>query len=413
MNTIAVKDELLDAQTLRAAGISAYGGADVGECIATARRVRGTDLTSWYDEWTATARRTEQLAARCAAAGQRESAKGAYFRASTYYRTAGVMLLGAPIDPRLVASNTEQTRAFRDGAALLDNPPEIVPVPYENTSLPGYFFAVDQTGTPRPTVILLGGYDGTADELYFVNGAAALARGYNVLAFDGPGQGSALVQQQLPLRPDWDHVITPVVDYLIDRPDVDAQRIVLIGMSLGAHLAPRAAAGEHRLSAVIADCGSYDVFAAALERMPSFLAAGFRERRPRATKLVARILRKVAAKPTAGWALRRGQLVHGVDGPLGYLDALRDYTLKPYAPKIECPTLVCNADSDDISASAPQLVAALTCEHDFITFTAADGADDHCEAGARTLYHALTFDWLDRRLLPEPQPVTTNMAEVD
>jgi hypothetical protein len=150
-----------------------------------------------------------------------------------------------------------------------------------------------------------------------------------------------------------------------------------------------------------------------LERMPSFLAAGFRERRPRATKLVARILRKVAAKPTAGWALRRGQLVHGVDGPLGYLDALRDYTLEPYAPKIECPTLVCNADGDDISASAPQLVAGLTCEHDFITFTAADGADDHCEAGARTLYHALTFDWLDRRLLPEPQPVTTNMAEVD
>ena len=40
-------------------------------------------------------------------------------------------------------------------------------------------------------MVLTGGYDGTAEELYFWNGAAALARGYNVFAFDGPGQGAA------------------------------------------------------------------------------------------------------------------------------------------------------------------------------------------------------------------------------
>ena len=62
-------------------------------------------------------------------------------------------------------------------------------IPYAGTTLPGYFFRAGPEPDPRPTVILTGGYDGTAEELYFSNGAAALARGYNVLAFDGPGQG--------------------------------------------------------------------------------------------------------------------------------------------------------------------------------------------------------------------------------
>lgn len=397
----AVKDELLDAQTLRAAGTAAYGGADIGECLATARRVRGTDLSSWYDEWSGTARRAEQLAERSLAEGRRESARLAFFRASTYYRTAGGMLLGAPVDPRLIESDAAQTKAFRAGAALLAVPPETIAIPYEDTSLPGYFFTVDASGAARPTVVLLGGYDGTSEELYFLNGAAALARGYNVLAFDGPGQGAALLEQGLLLRPDWDKVIGPVLDYATARTDVDATRIALIGLSLGAHLGPRAAADESRLAALIADCGSYDLFAAALERMPGPLARGFRNRSPRATKLVARILATVAAKPTAGWALRRGQLVHGVDNPTAYLECLRDFTLAPYASKIACPTLVCSAAGDDISASAGQLVDGLTCEHEHLVFTDSDGAADHCAAGARVLYHALTFGWLDRHLQPQ------------
>ena len=151
------------------------------------------------------------------------------------------MLLGQPLDARLVESYARQTNVFRSGAALLATPPEILQIPYESTTLPGYFFRPGPENQPRPTVILTGGYDGTAEELYFSNGAAALARGYNVLAFDGPGQGTALVGQGLVMRPDWEAVITPVVDYLHTRPDVDPAKVALIGLSLGAYLAPRAA----------------------------------------------------------------------------------------------------------------------------------------------------------------------------
>ena len=72
---------------------------------------------------------------------------------------------------------------------------------------PGTSSGVDDDRRPRATVILTGGYDGTVEELYFFNGAAALARGYNVLAFDGPGQGAALLQRGLTLRADWENVV--------------------------------------------------------------------------------------------------------------------------------------------------------------------------------------------------------------
>jgi hypothetical protein len=86
--------------------------------------------------------------------------------------------------------------------------------------------------------------------------------------------------------------------------------------------------------------------------------------------------------------------------PLEYLDTLREFTLRDRAERINCPTWVCNAENDDIGASAPELVAHLQCEHEFVQFKASDGAGDHCEAGARVLYHATSFDWLDAILQP-------------
>ena len=114
------------------------------------------------------------------------------------------------------------------------------------------------------------------------------------------------------------------------------------------------------------------------------------------------ILQTLEARPTAGWALRRGQLVHGADDPVECLLALRDYSLRGRTEMITCPTFVCNAEGDDISTSAPRLFESLTVEKEFVRFRAVDGAGDHCEAVARTLYHATSFGWLDQVLQPRP-----------
>ncbi len=79
MTHLVVKDELLDAQTLRAVGVAPYGGADIGECLAAAMAVRGTDLASWHEAWSSTAATVLALAESEAAAGRTQSARLAFF----------------------------------------------------------------------------------------------------------------------------------------------------------------------------------------------------------------------------------------------------------------------------------------------------------------------------------------------
>lgn len=398
-----MKDELFEAQLLRTLGYAPYGGADAGECLAVAGRVSGSDLASWHDAWTAAATRLTAAAAASAAAGQVASARSAFFRAANYFRTAGIFALGAPlspglVDPRLTEAHRREVESFRRGAALLALPPEIVAIPYEGSFLPAYYFPAAADGATRATVILTNGYDGTAEELYFANGAAALERGYNVLAFDGPGQGAMIIDRGVPLRPDWENVITPVVDYLLTRPDVDQDRIALIGLSLGGYLAPRAATAERRLAACVSDCGPYDVFDVVARRLPGFLARQLPDGRPALLRLLDRLVRAVMSKPTAGWAMRRNLMVHGLSDPLDYFRIAPQYSLKGIEDRIQCPTLVCSADGDDLSIDAERLYDALACRKRFCRFTAAEGAGRHCESGARSLFHAVAFDWLDRVL---------------
>ena len=105
---LALDDDLLDAQLLRTVGAAPYGGADIGECLATARAVPGTDLDGWYSAWTELAGTTAELADAARAAGRVATARAAYFRASNYHRNAGVVLMGAPLDERLRSANAAQ-----------------------------------------------------------------------------------------------------------------------------------------------------------------------------------------------------------------------------------------------------------------------------------------------------------------
>lgn len=92
------KDQTFSFELLRATSYAPYGGAEIGECLATAARIREGDFESWHVEWRRTAERVNAVAARALSDGHRLSAREAFLRASNYYRTAEFFL--APDDPR-------------------------------------------------------------------------------------------------------------------------------------------------------------------------------------------------------------------------------------------------------------------------------------------------------------------------
>jgi hypothetical protein len=234
------------------------GGADFGECLTTVQRVGDGDAEAWFREWTATAERLIAVGDASAAGGHPVSAREAYLRATTYLQVAGLSLFGWPIDPRLVSTSAHEAAVFQKAAALLDPPLRALEIPFEGTTLPAYLVTADGSGRPRPTMLHTNGFDSDVHEMYFAHAAPAIRRGYNCLLFDGPGQGRPLLRDGLPLRPDWEHVVRPVVDFALTLPEVDPARLVLSGWSFGGFLAPRAAAFEPRLAALIADPGQWD-----------------------------------------------------------------------------------------------------------------------------------------------------------
>jgi hypothetical protein len=111
-------------------------------------------------------------------------------------------------------------------------------------------------------------YDCWLKSIPLWGGAGATARGYDCLTFDGPGQGYALWKQKLYFRPDWEKVITSVVDFALSRTDVDPKRVAIQGISQGGYWVPRAVAFEKRIAAAIADPGVVDVFTSWTETLP-------------------------------------------------------------------------------------------------------------------------------------------------
>lgn len=160
------------------------------------------------------------------------------------------------------------------------------------------------------------GFDGTAEELHFSGALAAVERGYTVLTFDGPGQPGPRHHQGLVFRPDWENVITPVVDFAETLPEVDNSRIALLGSSMGGVLAPRAAAFEHRLAALIAVDGVYDLGQVSTRHIPGDRDEAERLlRADSAPELDARFEQITAQDATARWAINHGMYVMGVETP--------------------------------------------------------------------------------------------------
>ena len=392
------KDEGFNFQTEIALGATYHQAADVGEVLSTVERIRNGQAQSWVDEWSVTADRLAAEAAASADAGHSHSAARQFLRVSMYYSLASYAADGTG-DPTLFAKLWEKHHAawdrFIDLAGLQI---ERIEIPYEDTTLPGYFFRSGPAGEPRRTLIFNNGSDGAVTLAWVQGMADALARGWNAVTFDGPGQNAALVRQHLPFRPDWEKVITPVVDHLLTRPDVEGGQLALLGVSQAGYWVPRSVAFEHRIAAAVADPGVVDIFTTMSRRIPHFLMrmleAGEKEKFDKDMDLELRF----SASTRSMMAFRMRP--YGTTSPYEFFTAARAYALTDEViGQITCPVLVTDPDHEQFwPGQSRGLYDKLPAEKALIRFTETEGADSHCEPAGNGLRGERIFDWLDQHI---------------
>lgn len=374
------------------------GCGDAGEILSAVAEITDGDDASWVTQWNALGDRVAKIARDAAAKGHSVSARDAYLRASAYYAAVldnvdGVENAEAALDTAFKAHRA----CFDEYIALLDTPVTKVEIAYEGSTMPGYFFTASADGTRRPTVILTNGSDGVVTSLLgLVN--AARERGYNALIYDGPGQQSMLFDHGVPFRPDWEAVITPIVDFLTARTDVDADRIALYGWSQAGYWVPRAVAFEHRIAAAVADPGVVDVSTSWIAQSPpelvklladndkatfdEYMAIGIKSATP-------------AQQQVFAW---RGK-PYGISDPYDLYKAAEGYALGDVTKQITTPLLVTDPEGEQFwPGQSQQLYDALPGPKSLVKFTAAEGADRHCEPMGRSLVEQRMFDWLDETL---------------
>ncbi|GEK27740.1 alpha/beta hydrolase family protein [Furfurilactobacillus siliginis] len=385
-------DATFSFELVRVLSYAPFGGADVNEVLSAAQRIKSGDFESWYNEWH---RLADHVAARADAfskAGQPLSASNTYFKASNYYRAAEFFLHGDPSDVRINDASRLSRMTFQQALKLSAITYEKLAIPYEDTTMPAYFYSIDEQ--PRPTLIVHGGYDSTGEELFFQVAQSALAHGYNCLTFEGPGQGAMIREEHLAFRPDWEKVVSPAIDVLIDRPNVEADKISLMGISFGGLLAPRAAAFDHRLAAVICDDGVFSFQFGQAFAAHGGTSADFSQVEAKLTELMQQ-------STNVRWVVENGLFTFGAKSIKELFEKTDAYTLAGVADKITCPVLVCEASNDQFFKGQPEMLYnALTTPHKtLMKFDAADGTEEHCHLGGLTYFNERVFNWLDETLI--------------
>jgi dipeptidyl aminopeptidase/acylaminoacyl peptidase len=361
--------------TLVTKGMAPYGAVAMAEIDEVCERLRPRqgEPHAWAEEWSAMGRRLEAEADAAAADGREMTAGNYYLRAGMYHFTA----------ERFVPPGEEKRALGKKAlacqhAGLRRRYPniEFVEVPYEGTTLPALFMKAPGVSGRAPTVVVFDGMDNCKEMSVLFAGLEFAARGWHTLAIDGPGQGESLRLRDLCARHDYEVPGTAAYADVAARPDVDPERVVVMGYSFGGYYAARVAAFERRYAAGVA-------FAA----LHWDLAAWQRE-----------IKRRQDGDPkTTAQSTFHFRWVMGCDTIDAAIEKAAKFSLVDVAPRIACPFLVVHAQDDRVVpvASAHALYAALGSPRRHIKiFTAADGSTYHAQADNRQVGVDYIADWI-------------------
>jgi pimeloyl-ACP methyl ester carboxylesterase len=389
------KDPTFEMIFLTSLGRAYNCGGNVGKVLYLTRQVEDGNFESAYLAFKGAGDEARQLAEQSALGGHKESARQAYLWAQNFYDSATYFIDGSSDPSRFLPTWELLYGCWLKSLPLFEPAIEAIKIPYEGTELHGFLLKGKGTAKKRPLLILSNGSDGSLLDMWLWGGAGAAARGYDCLFFDGPGQGYALWKQNLYFRPDWEKVITPVVNYVLSLPDVDPKRIAIQGISQGGYWVPRAIAFEKRIAAAIVDPGVFDVSTSWTASLPPPLLALLKAgRKAEFDGFLAKAL-SPSAKANLNFRMR----------PFGYksyfdtYNAVSQYNLRGITDRITCPLLITEPANEAYwPGQSRQLYDVLKSPKKLLQFSESDGADLHCEPKGTGLRDLHVFNWLDQTL---------------
>ena len=380
-------------ELLRVLGLASYGGSDISETLLAANEIIPKDFESFSGAF-------YQLATRVLMAGKvispiehAVSFRDTMFRAATYFRAADFFLHGNWSDPRINKFWTQALTAFDSAVALIPIPAERVNIKTRDFTIPAIFYSCGWSGR-RPILIIGNGYDGSQEESYHLFVIAALERGFHAITYEGPGQPTVRRTQSLGFIPDWEQVVTPVVDFVLTRCEVASDSIGLLGFSFGGYLAPRAAAFEHRLAAVLAVDGLYD-FGKAAHSQFGPLATSIQAGDAQVVNYaIDRLLANSSTPSATRWVIQQGMWAFKASTPYQWLVQAPAYSLEGLVGNITAPVFVGAAESDVFApGQAKQLADELGAKATYHLFTDAEGAGTTRPTGLQRLQDQVVMDW--------------------
>lgn len=342
------------------------------------------DLEAWHEGWKELAQQLEDMADQAVTDGHRLSASDFYLRSSIYYQWAEGLL--DPEDARSHQMYGKHLSCFQQFADSSQPKIEIVNIPFENKVIPAYIVrAINAPSTKGPVSLVCDGLDANKEEMFYV--ALSLAkRGITSIAFDGPGQGSALRVHGLVARHDFEKPVSAVIDWLVHQPYVDPQKIGMVAASWGGYYAPRAAAFEKRIKACAIMGAVFDTHACMARRVGYVPGQG-------ATQLGSN-----APLGTTGKQILR---ILGTPDWESAFQKLESFRLKTVAHQIECDLFIVHGANDRHAppSEAQQLMEAVSSKHKQLrVFTEAEGGAAHVNLDRPEPALSLVCDWIKDRL---------------
>jgi len=357
-------------------GMAPYGAVALGEIDEVCERLRNREHEpdAWREEWCAMGSRLEKIADQAAAEGRQLTAGNYYLRAGMYYFTGERFVY-----PGEQKRETGRKAIDLQTKGILRRYPNVekVEVPYERITLPALFMKAPGASGRAPTVVVFNGMDNCKEMSVLFAGLEFAARGFHTLAIDGPGQGESLRLRGLYARHDYEVPGAAAYDYVAARPDVDPEKVVVMGYSFGGYYASRIAAFEKRYAAGVA-----------MSALHWDLAGWQRDIKRR---------QEADPKATPQSAFHFRWIMGCLDDGDAAIGKAERFSLVDAAPRIACPFLIVHAGEDRVVpvASAHKLHEAVGSKRKHLKiFTAGEGGFYHAQADNRQVGIDYIADWI-------------------